>query len=160
MRPGLITVFLLVGATPLMGQSPRPVEHFAAEQLRQSVASADTSVAGLGRNAFGDQGGYSYIFLRRDQSGEAEVHQLWDDVMVVQDGAATLLYGGALSGQRETGPGEMRGGQIAGGRSRSISAGDVVVVPAGIPHQVLVAPQGSVTYLVLKAQAQPAMNDQ
>ena len=47
-------------------------------------------------------------------------------------------------------PTEWRGGEIDGGKDYSLSAGDVLFIPAGIPHRVLVAPKASVTYLAVK----------
>jgi quercetin dioxygenase-like cupin family protein len=39
---------------------------------------------------------------------------------------------------RTTGPGEIRGKSITGGVSKKMAAGDVIHVPAKIPHQMLV----------------------
>jgi mannose-6-phosphate isomerase-like protein (cupin superfamily) len=96
--------------------------------------------------------GYTVLALRRTGDGEVEIHSEWDDVILVQAGGATLLHGGTVDGGRETAPGEQRGGRIGGGTRQVIAPGDVVLVPAGTPHQVLVPAGGSVTYLVVKVR--------
>jgi hypothetical protein len=71
-------------------------------------------------------------------------------VIIIQEGTATLLHGGAVEGGRETAPGERRGGRIDGGTRQVLAPGDVALVPAGTPHQVLVPAGGSIRYLVVK----------
>jgi quercetin dioxygenase-like cupin family protein len=58
--------------------------------------------------------------------------------------------GGRVQGNRETAPDEWRGGTIEGGRTYELAPGDVVWIPAGVPHQVLVPAGGSFDYLVVK----------
>jgi len=71
---------------------------------------------------------------RREAPGQAEVHMGETDIVYVLEGAATIVTGGTVVGGKTTGPGEIRGASIEGGDSRSITPGDVVVVPAGTPH--------------------------
>jgi hypothetical protein len=91
-----------------------------------------------------------YVLSRRMGDGSPEVHERWMDVTIVQVGRASLLSGGTLTGERASGAGEYRGGTIAGGGLRAITAGDLFIVPAGIPHQFLVAAGDSVRYLTIK----------
>lgn len=72
--------------------------------------------------------------------------------MTVQEGTATLLHGGRVDGGRETAPGERRGGRITGGTRQVLAPGDVALIPAGTPHQVLVPATGSIRYLVTKVR--------
>jgi quercetin dioxygenase-like cupin family protein len=51
-----------------------------------------------------------------------------------------------------TKPGETRGSSIEGGKRQELRAGDVAHVPAGLPHQMLVAGEQTVTCLVMKVQ--------
>jgi mannose-6-phosphate isomerase-like protein (cupin superfamily) len=78
------------------------------------------------------------------------VHDEWADLFVVLAGAATLVVGGSVIGARVIGPGETRGDAIEGGMRQELSAGDVVHVPAGTPHQFLLAGEKTVTSLVMK----------
>jgi hypothetical protein len=76
---------------------------------------------------------------RRDSDGIPELHEGFTDIFVVQRGTATLRYGGTVAGNKVTTPGEWRGGTIEKGTDAVLHPGDVVVIPAGIPHQVLPA---------------------
>lgn len=84
------------------------------------------------------------------QNGSPEIHDHWVDVTVVQSGRATLLTGGTVAGGHLTSPGEHRGGTINGGTPQHVAAGDLVTIPAGVPHQYQLAPGNSVHYLTIK----------
>jgi mannose-6-phosphate isomerase-like protein (cupin superfamily) len=99
---------------------------------------------------------YHYVEVRRVSSGEPEVHDHWIDVAIVQSGRAVLLTGGRVDGGRLAADGEHRGGTIVAGTPHPIAAGDLFVVPAGVPHQFQVARGDSVRYLTLKVQQPPA----
>jgi mannose-6-phosphate isomerase-like protein (cupin superfamily) len=88
----------------------------------------------------------------RGRDGEAEVHAGFADLFVVLAGAATLVTGGTVVGARTVGPGETRGDRIEGGMRRELRAGDVIHVPAGEPHQMLVSSEKTFTCFVLKIQ--------
>ncbi len=69
--------------------------------------------------------------------------------MYVLDGAATLVTGGTVVDPKVTEPGQIRGPVIQGGESRRIVRGDVIVIPAGVPHWFKEV-QGPMTYFVVK----------
>src|SRR5687768_18411795 len=71
-------------------------------------------------------------------------------IFVVQSGAATLVLGGNVVDGKTTAPGETRAPSIKGGKKHSISAGDVVHIPAKVPHQLLVPTGKEFTYFVIK----------
>jgi mannose-6-phosphate isomerase-like protein (cupin superfamily) len=93
---------------------------------------------------------YQYLQIRRGKSGVPEVHDRWTDVTVVQAGRASLLSGGRVSGSHVETAGEHRGGTIAGGTARPVGPGDLMIIPAGIPHQYVIAPGDSLRYLTVK----------
>jgi mannose-6-phosphate isomerase-like protein (cupin superfamily) len=97
-----------------------------------------------------DHENYYVEFVTRVAPGEVEVHPHWIDYMSIQSGEATLTYGGTVSGNRDTGAGEMRGGTQAGGTSVDLKPGSYVAVPAGMPH--VMVPKGKVTYLIFKVR--------
>ena len=88
----------------------------------------------------------------RSRDGQAEVHENFADVFYVLDGCAALVTGGTVAGAVSIGPGETRGSSVEGGRRQELRAGDVAHVPAGMPHQMLVAGDKTVTCLVMKVQ--------
>jgi len=85
----------------------------------------------------------------RDKAGEVEVHDKETDIFYVTDGEATLVTGGTMVGGRDTGPGQHRGTDVKGGETRHLSKGDVVVIPAGVPHWFKEVPK-AVSYLTVK----------
>jgi uncharacterized RmlC-like cupin family protein len=100
----------------------------------------------------GHGGNYNFTVERRDVDGMPETHAALDDVFTVLDGEATLLYGGKVEGDHEIRAGERRGTKITGGTSQKMAAGDMAIMPAGIPHQTLVEKGKSYTFLVVKIQ--------
>jgi len=76
----------------------------------------------------------------RTSSGGAEIHAHYDDLMIVERGSATLITGGTVIGGTTSADGETHGSGIEGGTSKTIGVGDVVIVPAGQPHQLLIPP--------------------
>ena len=88
----------------------------------------------------------------RSRSGEVEVHERFADLFCVLAGGATLLTGGVVEGARVIARGETRGRSIAGGASQKLRAGDIAHIPAGMPHQVLLNGDETITSLILKVQ--------
>ena len=66
--------------------------------------------------------------------GQVEVHEKETDILYIMEGHATIVTGGTMVGGRQTGPGQLRGTDVQGGESRRLQKGDVIVIPAGIPH--------------------------
>jgi mannose-6-phosphate isomerase-like protein (cupin superfamily) len=86
---------------------------------------------------------------RRTAPGEVEYHEHVVDVMHVVEGRATVVTGGAMVDPRAVGPGEVRARAVEGGSSHELADGDVLVIPAGVPHQ-FVAVTDPFLYLVVK----------
>jgi mannose-6-phosphate isomerase-like protein (cupin superfamily) len=91
----------------------------------------------------------------RARDGVAELHENFADLFCVLDGRATLVTGGTVVGAETIGPGEIRGISIEGGLRQELRAGDVAHVPAGVPHQMLVDGDKTVTSFVLKIRQEP-----
>lgn len=87
----------------------------------------------------------------RDKAGVVEVHEQDADIIYVLEGSATLVTGGEVIGGKTIAPGEIRGADIKGGETRTISKGDVLIVPAGTPHWFKEVP-GPINYYVVKAR--------
>ena len=96
------------------------------------------------------ENGPKVLVLRRNQTGEAEIHDAFDDVFVVRAGRASVRLGGTVAGNRQAAPGEWRGGTLTGGNVVELASGDVLWIPAGLPHQVIVPAGGDFTYLAFK----------
>ncbi len=100
-------------------------------------------------------GNHLTMLAVRKGNGEPEIHDKMADIFIVETGEATLLVGGKANGAKETSPGELRGGTIEGGQKQKLAPGDVVHIPAGVPHQLLLDGGRMFTYFVIKVESAP-----
>jgi quercetin dioxygenase-like cupin family protein len=94
----------------------------------------------------------SITVAHRTEPGMVEVHDKETDTFYVLDGSATIVTGGTMVGGGVTGPGQQRGTDITGGQARHLAKGDVMVIPAGVPHWFKEV-SGSIDYYVVKVIA-------
>src|SRR6266568_8042303 len=85
----------------------------------------------------------------RDKAGQVEVHDKETDVIYVVEGEAIFVTGGTMIGGKVTKAGQSLGTDIKGGDSHHLGKGDVIVVPAGVPHWFKEVPR-PVSYYVVK----------
>jgi len=94
-------------------------------------------------------GGYrTGPYAPADYRPDVEVHVKEADLFFVIDGNATQVLGGTVVGGKETGPGQIRGSKIEGGQTYHLTKGDVMWVPAGVPHWFPEIPQPLSYFLV------------
>jgi mannose-6-phosphate isomerase-like protein (cupin superfamily) len=117
-------------------------------QLAELVPQAQPS--GSVGTIMASYGNLGLMFSVRTANGVGELHQHFDDLMIVEQGSATLVTGGSLVDPKPGANGEIRGASVQGGTSKTIGVGDVVIVPAGVPHQLLIPPGTVYTSLVAK----------
>ncbi len=146
--------------TPKPRASNNPVDHWSpvillerAAYLRKVAKFGDGSAA----ETLKEYPQHCAMLSFRSRSGEAEVHEKFADLFVVIGGKATLVTGGRIAGARTTAPGETRGTSIEGGVQQALRAGDMAHVPAGIPHQMLLAGDNTITCLVVKVRDADSM---
>jgi len=119
-----------------------------AKHLREQAAHGDGSASETL-----EKYPHHYTMLAfRNKNGGGELHENYADLFYILDGNATIVTGGALVGRHVAGPGEVRGASVDGGSRQDVKAGDVVHIPAGMPHQTLVPDGSTVTYFVVKIQ--------
>ena len=154
-------------ATPQQAASATsslPATYVSAADIQSNLKAAPNSATNpLPNIRVVDAGGYNVAVgaIHRPETppGVVAVHYKVTEIYHVTDGAATLVTGGtmvnakprpadAISVRLEDGPGAS-GTSIQGGVSRKIKAGDVVVIPAGVPHWFS-AIEGSITYVVVR----------
>jgi glc operon protein GlcG len=98
-----------------------------------------------------DTPGYKIDAGRRTAPGEVEYHEHIADIMHVMSGTATVVTGGQMIAPHTVGPGEMRAAVVKGGTRYELGAGDVLVIPPGVPHQ-FAAVSDPFLYLVAKVR--------
>lgn len=107
-------------------EKPTPVKFFEKSTVDAAFAKGDVLFAG-------DEP-YMVHASRREKPGMAEIHTKDADIVYVLDGTATLVTGGTAVHTKTLAPDEIRGSEIQGGDSRELKKGDVIIVPAGVPH--------------------------
>lgn len=156
MKMKLATLILVAFALcmPAFAQSSGKSDVFSSQQigaqLEQLVPKAkDKGSSGL---TLADYGSHRVQLSVRTASGGAEIHAHFDDVMIVEQGSATLITGGSVVNPKTSQDGETQGMAIQGGKSQTISKGDIVTVNAGIPHQLLVPAGTTYSAVVIKVR--------
>jgi hypothetical protein len=152
----VLSLALLI-TQPLFSQTTEPTVHTAADlQQREAklIETAKASPTGFAIGRLEDYGNDYTLLVVRLHTGEAERHQFFADQIVINKGTITLVTGGTMQGEHPNNgpgrPGETLGSGIEGGKEIVLHAGDIVHIPAGIPHWVKVAPGTTTTYLVFK----------
>ena len=88
----------------------------------------------------------------RSKSGKAELHEKFADFYFVVGGEATLVSGGHIVNSSTTAPGEVRGDSVQDGKETKLKKGDIVHIPANIPHQLLLTKGDTFQYFIVKVQ--------
>jgi mannose-6-phosphate isomerase-like protein (cupin superfamily) len=145
-----LTHALVFAAALFQPQAAAPASHATTATTNTEVAVWPQGVApeGSAHKAFFPN--HSVQVTTRDKSGNVEIHQTQSDVMVIKSGEATLLSGGEGVGMHLIGPNELQGTTIKGGISQHVAPGDIIHVPTGLPHQFILAPGTSLTYVLIK----------
>ena len=73
----------------------------------------------------------------RPGTSPAAVHEKDAELMVVLEGTGDIVTGGKLVDERRTNANNLGGPSITGGKSQSVVKGDMLIVPANTPHQVI-----------------------
>lgn len=124
-------------------------------QMAEPLHAQARSSNGTASETLQKYSGYYTMLVYREKDGQVELHQQFADVMMIVDGSGTLITGGSGQNMKPTAPGEVRGTTILNGSTMTLEKGDFVRIPANTPHQVLVHPGRSITYLVVKIAEGP-----
>ena len=135
---------------------PEGFVHWPAATLSHLAQTLGTEAAAdshhLAVSQIKDFPNENFILAHREADGSPEVHETQVDVILVQSGSATLLVGGTLMNGETISPHEKRNGTIHGGVRQKLAAGDVVRIPARMPHQLFLDGAHEITYLVVKVK--------
>jgi mannose-6-phosphate isomerase-like protein (cupin superfamily) len=140
---------------PVFAADPPGFALWKAADLAQhdKALSAHVAADHSSRETLADYGDHRFRMLYRDADGNPEQHDAIIDVVLVQSGEGTLMLGGTMAGRRTTTPGEFVGTRLDGGDRHPLGPGDIVHIPAGIPHAFLVPGGKHLTYVLLKIPA-------
>lgn len=140
----------LVPTSPSLAQTATGVDKYDADTLLQHGRDISRGKS-LATEILARYPNHFLMLTVRNATGQSELHENNADVIIVLEGEGQLITGGTMLGAKQTEPGEQRGSGIAGGSVTSLKKGDIVHVPAKIPHQVVIAPKAHIQYLVVKA---------
>ena len=122
----------LVACVAMFAADPQGFVVWKGSNLKDSHRAGSGELTQVGD--FSQVGGYQALVIHREGLGEPEVQR--DPLLpVIESGEATLA---------------------AGGEKKTVAEGDVVFIPANLPHQVLVASGKQVTYLVIRQRSSEA----
>ena len=135
---------------------PQGFEHWtqaAVQRTTQALAAAAaTDPHHFAVKQLSDFPNEAFLLVHREADGQVEWHETQGDVFFVQSGSATLVVGGTYLNGETVAPHEKRNGTIQGGARQKLSAGDVVRIPARVPHQVVLDGAREFTYFVIKVK--------
>ena len=153
MRPALRSIALILLVAPVFAADHPDFRLWKAEELRRRDTALSKKIGPdhSSRETLADFGDHRFRFLHRNADGFPEQHDNIVDVVFVQSGEGTLQLGGVMVDKKATGSaGEFVGSRLDGGSRHSLGAGDVIHIPATVPHAFLVPKGKHLTYVLVK----------
>ena len=140
MRRLLLLSLLALPAAAAHAQADMPFLLNSTEMQQHRAALLKTAASdphGVGLETVHRDAGHYVLLVGRVRTGEAEQHADWADEMVVEDGNVVVVVGGEMEGRyAQPAAGEFRGTGITGGKEYPLHPGEMLYIPAGIPHWV------------------------
>lgn len=140
-------------------QSSQPADYeFWSAMVVDEVA--DRLEESLGDKALvwetvGNYDGHSVYLVLRGKTGTAEIHETESDVQISVRGRATSVIGGELVDPEHLPRRQIRGSSIQGGNERQLAPGDIMHIPPGLPHHLLIDASEPYMYLLIKIDEEP-----
>jgi mannose-6-phosphate isomerase-like protein (cupin superfamily) len=139
-------------APVVLAQEPTPDVYSPSELATMEQALSKQAKKGLATQQLKKYSSDYTLLAFRSQSGQAEQHEKFADFYFVLSGEAKLVSGGKMVNGASTGQGELRGDSINGGKETTLKKGDIIHIPANIPHQLVLAKGTTFEYYVIKVQ--------
>jgi mannose-6-phosphate isomerase-like protein (cupin superfamily) len=148
-----VLIASLIGSTAAFPAGDPPGFHvWTAVQIKATGTNLARKVDAhnVATETLATVGNRTFEIAHREGSGRAEWHEKVADILMIESGTATVIYGGEIVDPKTTEPGQIRGSAIRNGTSVSLGPGDVIHIPAQVPHLIQVAKGRPVTYFVAK----------
>jgi mannose-6-phosphate isomerase-like protein (cupin superfamily) len=142
----------LAGVLAMQGGAPAGVHAWKASAIhdRGEALAKKVDVHKVASETVAREGNLTFLLAHREGTGEAELHDTETDITIISEGQVTMVYGGKVVNPRTTGPGQTHGSDISGGTEVALGPGDIMTIPAGVPHLMKLAPGQRITYFVAK----------
>ena len=155
MRTFWVCVVLVASATWLHAADPEGFGLWKGAEVRNSgkdLASKmdDQKFAWLPMATYSN---HLIGLSHREGDGSAELHETQADILIVESGEATLVVGGKMVAAKTLKPHEVRGSSIEGGEIKHLAVGDIIHIPAKVPHQLKIIAGTKFIYLVIKVDS-------
>ncbi|MGH9584340.1 MAG: cupin domain-containing protein [Bryobacteraceae bacterium] len=152
----MLKPFLLfaLGTGLLTAAAPAKVDIYTNTELHAIAGQLAAKNPQFAAKDFAQYKDHRTMLAMRKATGSAEFHAHDADVFFVVSGKATLVTGGMILNPKTISPGEIRGSSIRGGERHALAAGDVVHIPARVPHWVIVDGSQPFAYFVVKVSGQ------
>ncbi len=144
-RAAMVTASLLLatavpltpGAAQTAPNAVDPTAFASGQEIRAQVAAMRAEMKPdqgfMWRPLVGDGPRVAAIEIWK-KPGRPAVHPAEAEYAIVLEGAGTLVSGGTLVAPETRQKGLVEGTEIKGGTTRTLGPGDVLLVPAGVPH--------------------------
>lgn len=134
-----IQVAALIAATPAtaMAQTVDPTGFASEAALKAQVAAMGAAMKpgqGFAWQPLVQDGDTVATLEYWKAPGRPAVHPDQAEYAIVVAGAGLLISGGTLVDAKVVKPDLTEGARIVGGRTRTLGPGDVMLIPAGVPH--------------------------
>ena len=153
MRTAIRLSAIVLLAAPVFAADHPDFRLWKAGELtrRDTALSKNVGPDHSARETLADFGDHRVRFLYRNADGFPEQHDTIVDLVFVQSGEGVLQLGGTMIDKKATGsPGEYAGTMLDGGSRHPLGAGDVIHIPAAVPHAFLVTKGQHLTYVLVK----------
>ena len=161
MRSGILAWGLLALAIPFASQ---------AEDTDQTQFMSHKAIMGLIAKARADRKGnapmvpepilqlspYRAQLEYRPGTGPAALHEKDAELFVVLQGRGNIVTGGKLVDEKRVNANNLSGTSIADGASHNVAVGDMLLVPANTPHQVIPAGGKPIVVMTMHVPYPPA----
>ena len=141
---------------PLLG--PVPIQNkilvFQGQQVQTQLAQLveRAKIRHHGDGELARSGNIALQLSVMGVNGPGELHRNADDLLLIQQGSATVVTGGTMVNGKDRAGGNTYGSGLEGGDSTTVGPGDIVLIPAGLTHQLLVPPGTVLVMIVGKIQ--------
>jgi mannose-6-phosphate isomerase-like protein (cupin superfamily) len=155
MKLTIAFLVLAASAPPFAGAQTLTVDHLTQSQLIEKGKELNPPAQGPEGMASGKLNEYPNHFTMialRSKNGGAEIHENYADFFFVVRGSAKLLTGGTVQDSKTVSPGEIRSKSVLNGVETTLNQGDIVHIPATVPHQLLLPEGGTFLYFVIKVK--------
>jgi mannose-6-phosphate isomerase-like protein (cupin superfamily) len=149
----LMAVAMLGHASLGQEAMPTPDQYSPADlAVMEKTLEQKVDASGLATETLKKYASDYTMLAFRSKSGKAELHEKFADFYFVVGGEATLVSGGKIVNSATTAPGEVRGDSVQDGKETKLKKGDIVHIPANIPHQLVLAKGATFQYFIVKVQ--------